>query len=121
MVLNMFSAPEFLALYRIMVAETYNFPDLARELWRQGVECGNELLAEYLESKHIGGPNYDKSAAQFVSFVLGDFVLNAMLNPDLELSDRAVRRRVRDAVEDFLHLHPAPRVRKQEKPRGTRS
>jgi AcrR family transcriptional regulator len=111
-VLNLFSAPEFLALYRILVAETHNFPDLARDLWRQGVERGNVLLAEYLQSRRIGGPRYSKSAAQFVSFVLGDFVLNAMLNPDIELSDRAIKGRVRDAVEDFLKLHPVPRTRK---------
>jgi hypothetical protein len=111
-VLNLFSAPEFLALYRILVAETHNFPDLARDLWRQGVERGNVLLAEYLQSRRIGGPRYSKSAAQFVSFVLGDFVLNAMLNPDIELSDRAIKGRVREAVEDFLKLHPVPRTRK---------
>jgi len=118
MVLNMFSAPEFLALYRIVVAETHNFPELARDLWREGVKRGNVLLAEYLQTRRIGGPNYGKSAAQFVSFDLGDFVLNAMLNPDLELSDRAVRARVRGAVEDFLRLHPVPRTRKKERPHG---
>jgi len=121
MVLNMFSAPEYLALHRIVVAEVHRFPDLARAVWRECVERGHTLLAEYLQSRRIGGPSYGKSAAQFVSFVLGDFVLNAMLNPDLELSDRAVRARVRQAVEDFLCLHPVPRARKQEHRNGIRS
>lgn len=113
MVLNMFSAPEFLALYRILVAETLNFPDLARDMWRGCVERGYGLMTEYLQTRRIGGPDYRKSASQFVSFVLGDFVINAMLNPDLQLSERAVRSRVRQAVEDFLRLHPVPRARKQ--------
>ncbi len=65
-----------------------NFPDLARLLWRECMERGHDLLAEYLQSRRIGGPGYKKSAAQFVSFVLGDFVLNAMLNPDLQVSER---------------------------------
>jgi len=121
LVLNMFSAPEFLALYRILVAETHNFPDLARDLWCECIQRGYGLLAEYLESRRIGGPNYNKSAAQFVSFLLGDFVINAMLNPDLELSERAVRSRVREAVEDFLCLHPVPPARKQKRPHGDRS
>jgi AcrR family transcriptional regulator len=121
MVLNMFSAPEYLALHRIVVAEVHRFPDLARAVWRECVERGHRLLAEYLKSRSIGGPNYSKSAAQFVSFVLGDFVLNALLNPDLELSDRAIRSRVRDAVEDFLHLHPVPRAQKEERSHGNRS
>ena len=56
----------------------------------------------------VGGPRYDKSAAQFISFVLGDYV-NAMLNPDLELTDRVLRTRVHEAVDNFICLHPLTR------------
>jgi len=121
MMLRMFSAPEFLALYRILVAETHNFPDLARDLWSGCVDRGYGLLAEYLKSRRLGGPDYGKSSAQFISLVLGDFVINAMLNPDLELSERAVRSRVRQAVEDFLCLHPEPRIRNQARRNGVHS
>lgn len=110
-ILSMFSAPQFLALYRILVAEAHNFPDLARQLWNTCMVHGQDLLGDYLQSRRIGGPQYKKSAMQFISFVLGDFVLNAMLNPDLELSDRALRARVREAVNGFLRLHPV-RTRK---------
>ena len=105
-ILKMFSAPQFLALYRIVVAEAPNFPDLARQLWHICMARGRVLLGEYLRSRRIGGPSYGKSAAQFISFVLGDFVINAMLNPDLELSERALRNRVREATNDFICLHP---------------
>jgi AcrR family transcriptional regulator len=111
-ILSMFSAPQFLALYRILVAEAQNFPELARQLWASCMERGQGLLAEYLRSRRIGGPHYNQSAARFISFVLGDFVLNAMLNPDLELSDRALRARVREAVNGFLLLHPVRTARK---------
>jgi len=104
--LAMFSAPQFLALYRIVVAEAHNFPDLARQLWSCCMERGYAQLAEYLKLRRIGGPLYRKSAAQFLSFVLGDFIVNAMLNPDLKLSNRVLRLRVREAVRDFLRLHP---------------
>ena len=118
-VLKMLSAPDFRALHRIVVAEVYRFADLARAVWRECVERGQVLLAEYLQTHRIGGPNYIKSAAQFNSFVLGDLFINVMLNPDLELSERAIRSRVREAVEDFLRLHPV-RARKQERPHGNR-
>jgi len=111
-VLKMFSAPEFLALYRILVAEAHNFPDLSRQLWSRCAERGYGLLAEYLKSRRIGGPGYKKSATQFVSFVLGDFVLNVMLNPDCRKSERALHAGVQKAVEDFLRLHPARELRK---------
>jgi AcrR family transcriptional regulator len=112
-ILTMFSAPTFLALYRILVAEAHHFPDLARQLWSVCMERGYGLLAEYLKSRGIGGPAYRQSAAQFVSFVLGDFVVSAMLNPDVELSGGALKARVRDAVRDFLRLHPVAPPRKK--------
>jgi AcrR family transcriptional regulator len=112
MLLSMFAAPQFLALYRILVAEAHNFPDLSRQLWSECMERGYTLLAEYLKARRIGGPSYRKSAAQFISFVLGDFVVNAMLNPDLRLSERMLRSRVHEAVRDFLLLHPEHPFRK---------
>lgn len=111
--LKLFTAPRFLALYRILVAEAHHFPDLARLLWETCTVRGNALLAEYLRSRRIGGPAYAKAASQFVSFILGDYVINQMLNPDLVLSDRAVRTRVREAVRDFLILHPAQELRRR--------
>jgi AcrR family transcriptional regulator len=114
-ILTMFSAPEFLALYRIMVAEVHRFPDLARQLWRECMQRGRGLLAESLRAHRIGAPGYQTSAAQFISFVLGDFLIEAMLNPDLRLGKPIRRARVRKAVDDFLKLHPeqAPSKRNQ--------
>jgi AcrR family transcriptional regulator len=114
MTLRMFSAPTFLALYRILVAEAGDFPDLARQLWDGCKVRGNELLAEYLQSRRIGGPDYRKSAAQFVTFVLGDYILHVLLNPDLELCERTLQARVQSAVGDFLRLHPVPPSRKRK-------
>jgi AcrR family transcriptional regulator len=108
MVLGLFSSSTFLALYRILVAEAANFPDLARQFWNMCAERGYRLLAEYLKSRGIGGPHWRKSAVQFVSFILGDFILNAMLNPDRTPSERELHKRVREAVRDFLILHPEP-------------
>jgi AcrR family transcriptional regulator len=112
-ILSMFSALEFQRLYRILVAEAHNFPDLSRQLWHECIERGYGLLAEYLRSRRLGGPGYRKSAKQFVSFVLGDFLISAMLNPDIKLSEHALRARVQKAVTDFLRLHPAPPSKKR--------
>lgn len=106
--LRMFSTPEFVALYRISVAEMHKFPDLARQLWRECAASGHALLVEYLRSRRLGGPDYSAAAWQFISLVLGDFVLNLMLNPDIKLTERTLHMRVRHAVRDFLVLHPAP-------------
>ncbi|HEX7730309.1 MAG TPA: TetR/AcrR family transcriptional regulator [Terracidiphilus sp.] len=111
-ILKLFTAPDFLSLYRILVAEAQNFPELARQLWLHSTVRGHALLAEYLRSRRIGGPDYRKTAPRFLSFVLGDYLVNVMLNPDLQLSDRALRARARQAVDDFLVLHPARGAKK---------
>lgn len=111
-ILRLFSGQQFLALYRILVAEAQNFPDLARQFWDNCAERGYGLLAEYLRSRRIGGPDYRKTAGQFVSLVLGDFIFNAMLSPELAMSEPVLQARVRDAVRDFLALHPVRRSSK---------
>jgi AcrR family transcriptional regulator len=110
-VLGLFTNPEFQALYRIVVAEARNFPHLARQLRRKCSERGYALLAEYLRSRRIGRPNYRRAADRFVSLVLGDFLLNGMLNPNLAWSRRAVLTRVHCAVDDFFLIYPQGEIR----------
>lgn len=105
-VLGMFTNPEFQALYRIVVAEARNFPHLARQLRRECAERGYVLLADYLRSRRIGRPNYRRAADRFVSLVLGDFLLNGMLDPGMAWSRRVVLQRVRQAVDDFFLIYP---------------
>ena len=107
MILGLFADPTFLALYRILVAETHRFPDLAKRLWSDCMERGYAKLGDYLRSKRLGGPAYRKAAHKFISLVLGDFVVNAVLNPDVKFSPKALRARVSEAVDDFLLLYGA--------------
>ena len=113
MMLGLFADPTFLSLYRILVAEAHRFPDLAQRLWDDCMERGYALLGDYLRSHHLGGPSYRKAARKFIFFVLGDFVVNSMLNPDTTLSPRVLRTRVSDAVDDFLGLYAPARHKRQ--------
>lgn len=105
-VLGLFTNPAFQSLYRIIVAEAQNFPALARQLWLNCAERGHRLLADYLRSRQIGGPNYRRAAQRFLALLLGDFLLNEMLNPDSAWSRRMLRERVREAVDDFFTIYP---------------
>jgi AcrR family transcriptional regulator len=111
-VLGLFTNPEFQALYRIVIAEARNFSRLARQLRLQCSERGYALLAEYLRSRRIGKPNYRRAADRFVSLVLGDYLLNGMLDPGLAWSRRVVLKRVRQAVDDFFMIYPQKKSRK---------
>lgn len=112
--LRMFRSREFLALYRILVAQVHTFPEPALMLWRACVERGYTLLGEYLCTRKLGGPDYEQSAARFVTLVLGDYVFNAMLDPGLHMTERDLKRRVQQAINDFLRLY-APAERKPRK------
>lgn len=105
-VLDLFTNAEYQALYRIVVGEAHQFPHLARQLWRQYSERGYALLAGYLRSRGIGAPNYRRAAERFVALVLGDYLLNVMLNPDQAWSRRVLLQRVRRAVDDFCTIYP---------------
>lgn len=100
------TSKEFLALHRILLAESSTFPHLARSLWNRW-DDGYDLLSEYLNSCNIGGPNFRTSAVQFVLLVLRDSLICAMCNPDFVPHDRMIWNQVREAVDDFLRLHPA--------------
>ncbi|HEX2918679.1 MAG TPA: TetR/AcrR family transcriptional regulator [Edaphobacter sp.] len=113
-ILRMFTAPEFLALYRIVVAEAPRFPELAQRLWISCADHGHSLLAELLRSRAVGGPDYRKSGIQFVTFILGDVILNSMLNPQAQLTESAIQAHVQEAVDDFLTLHTVSPSRKKE-------
>lgn len=112
--LQMFATPDFLALYRITVAEAPRFPELAQQLWLNCGDRGYSMLAELMKHRDLGGPDYRNSAIKFVSFVLGDFILNSMLQPNPEITEPALQARVQEAVDDFLKLHTISASSKKE-------
>lgn len=106
--LALFRAPDFLALIRVASTVAKKFPVLAENVWQQCVERGYELLAQYLESKHLGGPNYRDAAEKFSAMVLRDLVIRALLNPPIQFSEPQAQTRVQEAVDDFFLLYPPP-------------
>jgi AcrR family transcriptional regulator len=61
-------APEALALYRLLVAETGRFPELGRVLHEAGAGVGNERLAAVLARAGVVDPVW--AAEQFMTLVL---------------------------------------------------
>ena len=112
-VLEHVQPPEFLALYRIIVAEAHNFPDLARQLWRECTERGYGLLAEYLQVAPHRRPRLQQGRGAV------RLVCPRRFRSERRCSTRTAAganarsmRGVQQAVEDFLRLHPARKLRK---------
>src|ERR1700729_1317439 len=71
--------PDGLALYRLIVADGWRFPDLARVFDRSGMRVIRQRIAELLE---VGGVPTNKSrqaAADVVALALGDAYQRALL------------------------------------------
>ena len=90
--------PDALALYRLIVADGWRFPDLARVFEQSGMRVIRQRIADILET---GGAPADKSrdvAAEVVHLSLGDAYQRAVLGIGEEGDDEAFARQVDAAV-----------------------
>lgn len=80
-------AAEGFALFRIMVAESSRFPELGRSFYEAGPKVVIDRVAEFLAEAHerdvLKIPDAHLAAIQFMGLVQGDFLIRAVLTPDL--------------------------------------
>jgi TetR/AcrR family transcriptional repressor of mexJK operon len=94
--------PDALALYRLIVADGWRFPDLARVFEQSGIRVIRQRIAELLET---GGAPADKSkqvAAEVVHLSLGDAYQRAVLGIAEEGDGAAFARQIEAAVSHGL-------------------
>jgi TetR/AcrR family transcriptional regulator, mexJK operon transcriptional repressor len=94
--------PDGLALYRLIVADGWRFPDLARVFDRSGMRVIRRRIAELLET---GGAPADRSrqvAAEVVALALGDAYQRAILGLAEEGDGEAFARQIEAAVKHGL-------------------
>ena len=97
--------PRSLALYRMVMAEGTNFPDLARVFYERGPGQVAAQLGDYLRALHGRGAmtalDPEVAAREFLSLVRSDLHLKALLG--VEIPTKALRAlTVERAVELFL-------------------
>jgi TetR/AcrR family transcriptional repressor of mexJK operon len=91
--------PDALALYRLIVAEGWRFPELARVFDRSGMRVIRRRIAELLET---GGVRADRSrqvAADLVALALGDAYQRAILGIAEEGDGEAFAQQIETAVK----------------------
>lgn len=108
--------PRMGSLFRILVEEAAEFPELALKLLRSGPMRATFLLKSYLESQ----PEFDATRAEiaadsFCSLCLGLPVINSLLNPTDRPSPAEVARKVAIAVDTILAAH-CPEQRRPDGP-----
>ena len=95
--------PDGLALYRLIVADGWRFPQLARVFDRSGMRVIRQRIAELLETGGVSANHSRQVAAEVVALALGDAYQRALLGIAEEGDAEAFARQIDAAVSYGLN------------------
>jgi len=101
-------APEGLALFRVVVAESPRFPQLSRSFYRVGPSRVTARASEHLARAAAAGEvdvtsiGVEGAAQVFTGLIRGEPHLHYLMHPDARPSEEQVERWVEQAVTTFL-------------------
>jgi len=102
-------SPEAVARFRVVMAESGRFPELARVFYDSGPKRATLALAEFLgrldESGVLRVPDSQLAAGQFFAMVRGDLFLRNLLGLRQPTDAADVDAVVRHAVGNFIAVH----------------
>ncbi|UHQ19373.1 TetR/AcrR family transcriptional regulator [Lysobacter sp. KIS68-7] len=97
--------PDALALYRLIVAEGWRFPDLSRAFERSGMCIIRRRIARLLEAGGVPANQLGQVAAEVVALALGDAYQRAILGIVDEGDDEVFAQQIEAAVTHALTKH----------------
>ncbi len=96
--------PEAIAIHRIVSSQAGRFPELAKLVFREGVQCKTtrftDLLRGFADRGEIAAEDLDVKAELFASLIIGRQIRLALLG--IEIDRDQLERRLRIAVKLFL-------------------
>ncbi len=90
--------PDALALYRLIVADGWRFPDLARVFDQSGMRVIRRRIAKLLESGGVPANKSTQVAGEVVALTLGDAYQRAILGIVEKGDDEAFAQQIEAAV-----------------------
>ena len=90
--------PDWLALYRLLVADGWRFPDLARVFDQSGMRIVRRRIAALLEAGGVPVNNSGQVAGEVVALALGDAYQRAILGIVEEGDGEAFAQQIEAAV-----------------------
>ena len=90
--------PDWLALYRLLVADGWRFPNLARAFDQSGMRVIRQRIAELLETGGVPAGRSKQAAGEVVALSLGDAYQRAALGIAEESDDEAFAQQIEAAV-----------------------
>ena len=98
--------PDALALYRLIVADGWRYPDLARVFDQSGMRVIRRRIAKILEAGGVPASQTTQVAGEVVAIALGDAYQHAVLGIDEEGDGEAFARQI-DAAVKYGFSRPA--------------
>jgi TetR/AcrR family transcriptional regulator, mexJK operon transcriptional repressor len=90
--------PHWLALYRLIVADGWRFPDLSRVFDQSGMRVIRQRIAELLEAGGVPATRSGQVAAEVVALALGDAYQRAVLGIGAQADGEAFAQQIKAAV-----------------------
>ena len=90
--------PDALALYRLLVADGWRFPNLARVFDQSGMRVIRQRIAELLETGGVPANRSRQAAGEIVALSLGDAYQRAVLGIAQESDDELFAQQIEAAV-----------------------
>ncbi len=104
--MSLLMAPDSVALYRMVIAESRRFPELGTQVFKSGPEATALRLRDYLRSEtrrgRLGVRQPDRAARIFLEMVKGDLHTRALFGVGKPATDAEIDVCVREAVMIFL-------------------
>ena len=98
-----------MSLFRVVIAESVRFPELADVFYRAGPATACDYLAGYLGKLHEAGalsvPEPKESARQFFALLRGDLYFRRLLNLTPPPKSPEIEAVVRKAISTFIAAH----------------
>ena len=98
--------PDWLALYRLIVADGWRFPDLARVFDQSGMRVIRRRIAELLETGGVPANGSRHLAGEVVAMALGDAYQRAVLGIVEERDGEAFAQQIKAAVTHGFSRSP---------------
>lgn len=101
--------PEAIRMYRIMIAEASNFPELGNIFYQSGPRRVSQLISDYLAKEHKEGRLYvenpDLSANFFINMIKGNGHMQCILALKEKIPPKERAEIIDYAVKVFLSGH----------------
>jgi TetR/AcrR family transcriptional regulator, mexJK operon transcriptional repressor len=94
--------PDALALYRLVVADGWRFPDLSRAFEQSGMHVIRRRIAKLLQAGGVSASRLEQLAAEVVALALGDAYQRALLGIAHDGDDQVFSKQIDAAVSYAL-------------------